>query len=154
MAVKIIREVGRSPNRHVKCECLCDCGKIFIAFKSNITSGHTKSCGCLRSKNARQLFTTHGKSGARVYRIWIEMIHRCYLKSDTNYHKYGSKGITVCDEWKNDFQAFYDWAMANGYSDELTIDRIDGKGNYCPENCRWTTYQQQNKNRTFKKGKR
>lgn len=82
------------------------------------------------------------------------MNHRCYLKSDTNYKKYGARGIIVCDKWKNDFKAFYDWAMSNGYSDELTLDRIDNGGNYEPSNCRWATYSQQNKNRrSFKRCK-
>ncbi len=79
------------------------------------------------------------------------MIHRCYLESDTGFKKYGARGITVCDEWRNDFKAFYDWAMSNGYSDELTIDRINGKGNYEPTNCRWATYKEQNLNREFRR---
>lgn len=150
----ILERVENGKNRQPRFKCLCDCGNETIVHKSNLISGHIKSCGCDRQKNARRLFTRHGLSGTRIYRIWVEMNHRCYLASDTSYQKYGAKGITVCDEWKNDFQTFYDWAIANGYSDELTIDQIDNDLGYSPNNCRWATYSQQNKNRKkFKRKK-
>ena len=150
----VLNRVENDKNGYIKFKCLCECGNETIVYKSNLINGHTKSCGCNRSKNAKKLFTKHGMSNTIIHKIWIEMNHRCYLKSDTNYKKYGARGIIVCDKWKNDFMAFYDWAMLHGYNDNLTLDRIDNDGNYEPNNCRWATYSQQNKNRrSFKKCK-
>ena len=132
-------------------ECVCECGNRVVAMPCLIKSGHTSSCGCyMKEKNGNREYK-HGGYGTRLYNIWCLMKQRCYNPKATHYERYGGRGITVCDEWLNDFQPFYDWAVNNGYSDDLTIDRINNDGNYQPDNCRWTTMQEQSMNRSTSK---
>ena len=114
------------------------CGNEFKANTYDINRGHTKSCGCYSKK--------HGLKNTRLYTIWSLLKGRVLNPKNKQYSDYGGRGITICEEWKNDFMSFYDWAMKNEYSDELSIDRIDNDGNYCPENCRWTTRTIQQRN--------
>ena len=126
--------------------CLCDCGNKVIVLGSDLRAGHTRSCKCLQDEVNRELHKTHGLSKTRLHKIWSKMIDRCYNPHHVQYHNYGGRGITICREWKDDFTVFYAWAMANGYAETLSIDRIDNDGNYCPENCQWITMrEQQNK---------
>lgn len=90
----------------------------------------------------------HGMSNTKLYERWDSMKSRCYVKNAGNYRRYGGRGITVCDEWKTSFEAFRDWALANGYADNLSLDRIDVNGNYEPSNCRWVTMTEQANNRS------
>jgi hypothetical protein len=128
--------------------CQCDCGNQIITQGYSITSGATKSCGCLCSEINKTVHTTHGKYYTRIHKIYSYMMTRCYNKKSDAYNNYGGRGIMICDEWKNDFISFYNWAYQSGYQDNLTIERIDVNGNYCPENCTWIPLVEQGKNKT------
>ena len=124
-------------------ECVCDCGNIVNVRTSNLKRGMVKSCGCLHHKGNPK----HHLSNTRIYRIYKKMIRRCCSPDEPAYINYGARGISVCNEWKESVENFYNWAIANGYDDQLTIDRIDNDGDYCPENCRWITLEAQSRNR-------
>lgn len=126
--------------------CKCDCGNETKVSTYHLNSGTVKSCGCLRHI-AHYIPFKHGVTGSPIYKRWQNMKNRCYYKKDKEYHNYGARGITVCEEWKDDFMSFYDWAITNGFSEELTLDRIDVNGNYEPSNCRWADLETQSTNR-------
>ena len=119
------------------CECDCLEHNRIAVYSHNLKSGQTRSCGCLARERAVETNTTHGLSKTRIHHIWQNMLQRCENKNNKDYPRYGSRGISVCDEWHR-FEDFNNWSMNNGYDDTLTIDRMDVRGNYCPKNCRWT----------------
>lgn len=125
-------------NSFVKCKC--DCGNEKVLSLSEIKRGKTSSCGCLRKEISKlSKYKTHGMTKSRLYSIWKCMKSRCYRKKHHSYKDYGGRGIIICNEWKNSFENFRDWALVNGYQDNLEIDRKDVNGNYYPENCRFVT---------------
>ena len=132
--------VDPSGYHHTYYRCICDCGTERDVGASGLYSGKSKSCGCLHKENAKQnaieIFTTHGGSKDRLYRIWTDMKRRCLDPKRKNYSDYGGRGIKICDEWL-DYSLFKQWALNNGYADSLSIDRIDNDGNYEPSNCQW-----------------
>lgn len=122
--------------------CKCDCGNTVVVRTADLKNGHTQSCGCLQAERVR----THGLSKTSPYHAWRKMVARCCDEADKDYHNYGARGITVCEEWLS-YPNFHKWALKNGYEKGLTIDRINNDKGYQPSNCRFITLQKQERNK-------
>lgn len=130
----VVKETGRRDGG-VLWLCRCDCGTEKEVTTHNLNRGHAKSCGCLQAETA----TIHGHSSKKIYSIYRAMMQRCYDKKSWMYHRYGGRGIKVCEDWANNIDSFIKWSEENGYSDSLQIDRIDNDKGYSPDNCRFVT---------------
>ena len=152
MAVNIGEKYGKwlvidegTDSKHRRCKC--DCGEIKDVRVDHLADGRSRSCGCSKKENHPWIYKGNPWRG-RLNRIYGNMLRRCYDEKSDNYSRYGGRGITVCEEWRNSFDTFADWAYSNGYSKYLSIDRIDNSKGYSPKNCRWVTMQEQQNNKT------
>lgn len=145
-----VERAGSNSSRQALWRFQCDCGNEHVSIGALARRGLVQSCGCFRREATAEVGSknvTHGDSYSRLYGIWAGMKHRCSCPTAQKWADYGGRGITVCAEWDASFETFRDWALANGYSDELSIDRIDNDRGYEPGNCRWATAVDQRHNR-------
>jgi hypothetical protein len=136
---------GKNKHKIATWFCECECGGIIIIPSGSLVCGYTKSCGCIEKEKPSH--TIHNGAGTRLHHIWKSMKQRCENPNCASYKSYGLTGITLCPQWKN-FAIFQKWSIENGYNSSLTIDRINNKGNYEPDNCRWATFKQQSRNKS------
>lgn len=149
----VLEYAGSNEKKEAMWKCRCKCGTIRIIPGKNLRTKRSRSCGCMQREVARESRiqsnkerAKHGYRKTRLYNIWSGMKQRCLNPNDPGYKDYGSRGITICDEWK-EFPKFKDWALNNGYADNLSIDRIEVDKGYSPDNCRWATPKTQNNNK-------
>ena len=143
----VIKRVFEEGYKKPRWLCQCDCGNTCVVLGESLKSGNTQSCGCLQKERSIASCKTHGlRRQTKLYPIWSQMKQRCQNPNNAAFENYGGRGIVVCDEWLK-FKTFYDWAMNNGYSEGLCLDRIDNDKGYSPDNCRWVSHKMNNDNR-------
>lgn len=142
----IISEISQRNARRIFF-CRCDCGNEGIYELIKLTTGNTKSCGCLKRDSGVKYATKHGLADSHIYRCYNSMKARCLNPKNKSFKHYGGRGIIICDEWLDSFDNFSQWAFENGYSEGLTIERDNVNGNYEPNNCKWIPTSEQNGNK-------
>lgn len=142
----VMNEAGKNKHGRKLWDCLCDCGKHSVVSGTRIRTGRTKSCGCLQPDTARTRATKHGQHKIREYNIWSSLKQRCENENDKSYSRYGGRGISVCERWKDSFENFLE-DMGVSPSNNHSVDRVDNNGNYEPINCKWSTPFEQVTNR-------
>lgn len=155
----VVEYLGLGKHNKHYWRCVCDCGgeNTLATYRLTNNTQPTKSCGCRRAENLKgNRFdgTKHGLHKHKLYAIRGNMLQRCYNPSSQRFMYYGLKGISVCQDWQDSFEAFYDWAMSNGYKEGLSIDRIDSGGNYEPSNCQWVTVSENSRRMNIGKRRR
>lgn len=144
----LCREGTKDREATWRCQCSCRGNESIRVVKgSELRSGKSRSCGCIRNENLSTKKTIHGMSDTRLYKMWKNIKTRCYDKNDKSFINYGGRGVQMCDSWKNSFESFAEWALSNGYSDALSIERVDVNGGYSPDNCTFITVPEQARNR-------
>lgn len=135
-------------SKEIYWNCKCKCGTIKAIRGSHLKDGSTNSCGCEKFNTNIKRLTTHSQSYTRLYHIWVNIKYRCYNQHCNHYFRYGGRGISVCKEWIESYEIFELWSLENGYTDILSLDRINNDGNYDPNNCRWATAREQGNNKS------
>lgn len=150
-----VQKVGRTKQGNALWECKCDCGKTCIVRSNDLKSGNSKSCGCFKRSLSSARMTKHGMTGTKIHDLWCNIKQRCSCKNNTQFASWGGRGITVCEEWKNNFEAFYEYVSKLPHFGEkgYSLDRINNDGNYAPGNVRWATAKEQANNRRNSKQK-